>query len=221
LNTILAITIAVLVGGWILIAVVGSRSVLSMSRARLKPLEGPQKEAALSKVISSGVVDTAWLSAHGFQPLGAYRVEQMPAAAIVVAWNKDGERTYLCAYLVAGADPMIDFVTIFEGSQLTTGKSKDGQLLPASPNTFMQTFTATTAVLWRRHEEGLAVLSRLRGLVPLHGGPHLEEDFAAAMHSQTEHIRSLPLWPLRIPGWYFIRRHMRHETPIAKMLRSR
>lgn len=63
-------TIALLIGGWMLIAVVGSGSVFSMSHAPLKALEGRQMEAAFSRVISSGVVDTAWLSTHGFQPLG-------------------------------------------------------------------------------------------------------------------------------------------------------
>ena len=73
---VLVFTMAVLIGGWMLIAVVGSGSVFSMSHAPLKALEGRQMEAAFSRVISSGVVDTAksddglkWTKANGGKPV--------------------------------------------------------------------------------------------------------------------------------------------------------
>ena len=133
----------------------------------------------------------------------------------VVAWTRSGERTYLCVYLVANVPPQIDFITIFERGSLTTGKSKDGQLLPNGPDRFLQTFAATTAVLWRRHEAGLKVLGAKRGLLPLATAGSLEQDFSDAVKMQASYIRSLPLWPLRIPYWYFVRRHLRHEKPVA------
>lgn len=213
--SIVGCLLAVAAGVWILVVVAGSLPILALDRAALEPLDTKQAEGLLAKVVSAGVVDTAWIATHNFEPTGTYRVTNMAGAPRVVAWTRSGERTYLCVYLVANLPPQIDFMTIFERGSLATGKSKDGQLLPNGPDRFLQTFTATTAVLWRRHEAGLKVLGAKRGLLPLATAGSLEQDFSDAMKMQASYIRSLPLWPLRIPYWYFVRRHLRHEKPVA------
>ncbi len=116
---------------------------------------------------------------------------------------------------------ILDTIKLSKALILAKRKSKDGQLLPSSPDSFMQTFTATTAVLWRHHQTGLKVLAVKRSVLPLSGDGYLEEDFTAAMYRQSDHVRSLMLWPLRIPYWFFVRRHVRHEKPVAKWLGRR
>ena len=221
LYSIAGCSLAVLAGVWVLVAVAGSLPVLSLSRAQLEPLKTRQAEDALAKIMVDGIVDADWASANGFEPVGVFRVNNMAGSPLVVAWARSGERTYLCAYLVGDNAPLVDFVTILDRGGLTTGKSKDGQLLPSSPDSFMQTFTATTAVLWRHHQTGLKVLAAKRSVLPLSGDGYLEEDFTAAMSRQSDHVRSLMLWPLRIPYWFFVRRHVRHEKPVAKWLGRR
>jgi hypothetical protein len=213
--------LALLAGIWILVAVAGSLPVLSLSRAQLESLDSRQAEDALAMIMVDGIVDSDWASANGFEPAGVFRVNNAVGSPVVVAWARSGERTYLCAYLVGNNAPLVDFVTILDRGGLTTGKSKDGQLLPSSPDSFIQTFTATTAVLWRHHQTGLKVLAAKRNVSPLSGQGFLEEDFTAAMSRQSDYVRSRWLWPLQIPYWFFVRRHVRHEKPVAKWVDRR
>ena len=221
LYSIAGCSLALVAGIWILVAVAGSLPVVSLSRAQLEPLKSRQAEDALTRIMVDGIVDADWASANGFEPAGVFRVENMAGSPLVVAWARSGERTYLCAYLVANNAPLVDFVTVLDQGALTTGKSKDGQLLPSSPGCFTQTFTATTAVLWRHHQTGLKVLATKRRVLPLSGEGFLEEDFIEAMSRQADYVRSLVLWPLRIPYWFFVRRHVRHEKPVAQWLGRR
>jgi len=218
LYSIAGCSLALVAGIWVLVAVAGSLPVVSLSRAQLEPLKSRQAEDALARIMVDGIVDADWASANGFEPLGVFRAENMAGSPLIVAWARSGERTYLCAYLVANNAPLVDFVTILDQGVLTTGKSKDGQLLPSSPDCFTQTFTATTAVLWRHHQTGLKVLATKRRVLPLSGEGFLEEDFIEAMSRQADYVRSLVLWPLRIPYWFFVRRHMRHGKPVMQWL---
>lgn len=221
LYSIAGCSLAVFAGIWVLVAVAGSLPVVSLSRAHLEPLKSREAEDTLARIMVDGVVDADWTATNGFEPAGVFRVNNMAGSPLVVAWARRGERTYLCAYVVANNPPIVDFVTVLDEGGLTTGKSKDGQLLPSSPGSFMQTFTATTAVLWRHHQTGLRVLAAKRGVVPLTGDGFLEEDFSEAMSRQGDYVRALLLWPLRIPYWFFVRRHLRHGKPVAKWLGSR
>jgi len=221
LYSIAGCSLALVAGIWVLVAVAGSLPVVSLSRAQLEPLKSRQAEDALARIMVDGIVDADWASANGFEPVGVFRVDNMAGSPLVVAWARSGERTYLCAYLVVNNAPLVDFVTILDQGVLTTGKSKDGQLLPSSPGCFTQTFTATTAVLWRHHQTGLKVLATKRRVLPLSGEGFLEEDFIEAMSRQADYVRSLVLWPLRIPYWFFVRRHVRHGKPVAQWLGRR
>ena len=216
--TVLLVTVlSLLIGVWILVSVAGSGPVLAMHRVALSPVSENETAKLLAQVLSSGSIDAQWLSSTGFNPVGAYRVDHMPGVAGLVTWKKDGERTYLCAYQLAGGQVLFDIVTFFQTGMLTTGKSKDSQLLPYSPGNYLQSFTATTAVLYRRHQEGLQMLSRSKKLVPLATDGSFEDDFAAVMSEQLAYIRSLVLWPLRIPWWYFMRRSQRHDKTLAQL----
>ena len=188
-----------------------------MQRVALSPCSEKETAELLKQVISDGAIDAQWLSSVGFQPVGAYRVERMSGVAGMVVWQLEGKHTYVCAYLLVNAQVLFDIVTLLESGMLTTGKSKDSQLLPYAPGSYMQSFTATVPVLYRRHREGLQTLERLEKLVPLTSDRSFEEYFSEAMLAQSAYIRSLSFWPFRIPWWYFVRRSQRHEMTIAQL----
>jgi hypothetical protein len=204
-------------GVWVLIAVAGSGPILAMEHISLEALPDRAAEPLLAKVISSGVVDTQWLSTTGFGPLGAYKIDKLPGVTGLVAWKKEGETTYLCAYLLTTGDTGIDFVTVCDGAMLTTGKSKDGHLLPSPQGHYLQTFSATTAVLYRRHQDGLKILGKIKNIVPSTSPSEFENIFATAVHQQSRCVRSHLLWPLRVPWWYFTRRSLRHDKSLAQL----
>ena len=188
-----------------------------MQRVALSPCSEKETAELLKQVISGGAIDAQWLSSVGFQPVGAYRVERMSGVVGMVVWQLEGNHTYVCAYLLVNAQVLFDIVTLLESGMLTTGKSKDSQLLPYAPGSYMQSFTATIPVLYRRHREGLQTLERLEKLVPLTSDRSFEEYFSEAMLAQSAYIRSLSFWPFRIPWWYFVRRSQRHEMTIAQL----
>ena len=215
--TLIITLFSLLIGLWILISAVGSGPVLAMQRVALSPCSEKETAELLNQVIFSGEIDAEWLSSVGFQPVDAYRVERMSGVAGMVVWKLENQQTYVCAYLLVNARVIFDIVTMLESGMFTTGKSKDSQLLPYAPGSYMQSFTATIPVLYRRHKEGLQTLERLKKLVPVAGGQSFEEYFSEAMLEQSAYIRSLSFWPFRIPWWYFTRRSRRHEKTIAQL----
>ena len=217
LASLLLVATCIAVGVWVVIAVAGSGPILAMERVAMESLSDREAEPLLAQVISSGVVDTQWLSTTGFDPLGAYKIDKLPGLAGLVAWKKEEEATYLCAYLLTTGDTGIDFVTVCDGAMLTTGKSKDGHLLPSPQGHYLQTFSATTAVLYRRHLDGLKILAEIKNIIPSTSPSELEKVFATAVHQQSRFVRSHLLWPLRVPWWYFTRRSLRHDKSLAQL----
>ena len=209
--------LSILVAVWILISAVGCGPVLAMRRVFLSPCSQRETADLLKQVVCAGGIDAQWLMATGFEPAGAFHVERMSGVAGMAVWKLEGERTYICTYLLVNNQVLFDVVTMLESGMLTTGKSKDSQLLPYAPGSYMQSFTATPPVLYRRHQEGLKTLRQFRNLVPLVGSRAFEEDFSESMAKQSAYISSLKLWPFRIPWWYFVRRSQRHEKTIAQL----
>lgn len=217
LASLLLVATCIAVGVWILIAIAGSGPILALERVAMESLSDREAEPLVAKVMTSGQFDPQWLATTGFKPKGAYRIVKLPGVAGIVAWKKEGEATYLCAYLLTTGDVGIDFVTVCDGAMLTTGKSKDGHLLPSPQGHYLQTFSATTAVLYRRHQGGLKILGKIKNIVPSTSPSVLENIFATAVHQQSRCVRSHLLWPLRIPWWYFTRRSLRHDKSLAQL----
>jgi hypothetical protein len=47
-----------------------------------------------------------------------------------------------------------------------------------------------------------------------------EQAFTRAIREQVKYIKMLPLWPLRGPCWYFIRRYLWHNKSIEEQHRK-
>jgi len=60
----------------------------------------------------------------------------------------------------------------------------------------------------------------MKNVFPLAVDGNFEEDFTGALSQQSKHIRSLALWPLRIPWWYFVRRSQRHDKTLTQLERT-
>jgi len=211
-----------LIGGaaglWILIALAGSLPLLALSKVYLEPTSDEESHHYLQQVLSLGVIDTTWASENNFEPVGVYRVKKMAGSPILVGWKKSHERTYLCIYVLFETHTECDCVSIFEKSVLTTGTSKDGQMIP-SKHDWMQTFNVTDMEeLWEHHFDTLEYLKQTLGQTPLRDKATLAEDFEATLHQQAEYISLFSFWPLRVPYWYFVRRAQRHNKPLRVLL---
>ena len=88
LASLLLVATCIAVGVWVVIAVAGSGPILAMERVAMESLSDREAEPLLAQVISSGVVDTQWLSTTGFDPLGAYKIDKLPGLAVLLPGRK-------------------------------------------------------------------------------------------------------------------------------------
>lgn len=144
----------------------------------------------------------------------------------VIVWTCEGEATYIAAY-IGGSPPhmMLELSSVhIEGEELyglTTCSTKDGQTLPETPGSWLQSFTVgSIAELWDHHQEALKFLLASGHMPPKPANADLVGHFSITLRGQSKHIRSLTLWPLRVPYWYFIRRNTRHDKPIQQLLKG-
>jgi hypothetical protein len=107
-----------------------------------------------------------------------------------------------------GAANNADFVTSFDEGGLTTGTTRDGLLVPSRPGHWMQAFNVANAVeQWMYQAKGLRFLNETLGKTPSTYPIPFHDEFVDAVRGQVAHVRSMPLWFLRIPYWYVARRH--------------
>ena len=108
---------------------------------------------------------------------------------------------------------------MLDQGSLTTGTSKDGQLLPDKPGSWTQTFSISTVdKLWERHESALNHLCAVTSARVAQGPPNLAEDFMEGIRREGAYVRSLTLGPLRVPFWYFFRRSARHNKSVQQLM---
>jgi hypothetical protein len=205
-------------GFWIIIAVSGALPALAMWRARVEPAPEDEAQTLIRSVLSSGKVTGAWAIAEGFEPVGVVRVKDRLLNAAVVGWRRAQDGTYLCAYVIFGSRIELDIVSSFgEDSHLTTGSMRDGQLLPTSPDNWLQSFSVSDVTeLWGHHQAALEYLKGTANLQAVSDNATFADFFQAGLQHQAQYIRSLPFWVMRIPYWYFVRRLTRHNKPLAE-----
>jgi hypothetical protein len=209
--------IGAIAGIWLVISMSGALPLLMLSRVDLEELPAEEAREWLTKVFSRGFVEPQWLAEQGFEPLSVYKVTSQIADPHMVVWQRDRDRTYLCAYLLLGHAGPTDIVTEFEDGGLTTGASKDGLLVPPRPGHWMQAFSvANVKEQWRHHEEGLKFLQEATGQTASRREVNFPSAFVDAIRAQVAYVRSLPLWFLRIPYWYVVRRYGLFGKPVRK-----
>lgn len=162
-----------------------------------------------------------WATENGFAFLGNYVMKIGGQLARIAVWQRPDRPTFFCRYVIEAQNrrqQSYDLVTLFaEEVGLTTGSSRDGQLFPTRPGSFMQTFTGLSLdQQWSVHIDMENYLMDRGGA----GLVELEEPFEAvfvrAIVRQMEYIKTIPFWPLRGAYWYFVRRYQRHGKTIQQ-----
>ena len=158
-----------------------------------------------------------WAADQGFDRVGCYTT----GAAFIGAWRHSEKPRFFCVYLMQGRCAF-DLVTIFSDRvSVTTGSSRDGQLYPRRPGSYLQTFSMDEVEsLWPLHLEAEDYLTR-------HGGIRMEplratfEDvFVDACRKELAHARTYFLWQLRVWYWFVVRRLRRHGLSIQRQHES-
>jgi hypothetical protein len=185
---------ALIIGGYLLIAFQVCVMVFLSGRvtsARIRVDEHPNVRA-LARY-------NTWAAANGFELLGTYRALGVPTAV----WLSKAECTYLCIYSIGA----VDIATDLTGqNDVTTCTNRGALLFPSRPGVWKQVITNRNLDdVLRLHREAV---SYLRGRLRIDYAKEMREfpnAMAESMRLQMAHVRSLPLWPLRWPYWYFVR----------------
>jgi hypothetical protein len=205
LSTIVT-TLALTAGGFLVLSTVaGALPLAMMSHATLVRLNDDSARQFLRRVLSAKIVTPQWLLDKGFEPMGVFQLSLQ--GLVMVVWQLRGERTFLAAYVIQSR-VIPSFITEFEQGSLTTGISRDGLMVPPRPAHWLQAFRSSNIEdQWSHH---LDALEFLRGATSQTPKREPIADFAAYVldwvRAHAAYTRSKPLWFLRIPYWYFVRR---------------
>lgn len=132
------------------------------------------------------------------------------------AWWSEREKTW--AMLYASKDlSNTDFVSLLTNNTgLTTSSSADAMLLPQTPNTYQQAFTRVTMQQqFGLHKQALELLLENTAASLPDQAFDLEQSIILSLQKQMQYIRSLPLWYLRGPYWFFIGKNLRSNKMIT------
>lgn len=193
----------------------GTASIKAIRRGTLRRLPDESAQPLAEQAGASVSVD--WLDEQGFDFVGAFKLDGAGTAPLLVVWKHVASRIYLVVYILPNGTQFIDIVSVLdEDTGVTTSTTKDGHLMPGRQGTYKQSFSGLSVPqLWQRHLEAEQYVASQHGLKPGDTERPFEEELMTAVHKQIDYVTSLPLWPLRIPWWYFVRRNVRHNRPIA------
>jgi hypothetical protein len=162
-----------------------------------------------------------WAGENDFRFIGNYAMKIGSTAARISTWQRTDRPTFLCQYVISAknaANTACDLVTLFASDVgLTTCSSGNGQLYPRPAGSYSQSFSNIPLdEQWFRHVEMENFLMDAGGaqLVQLDGS--FEDEFVSAIKKQVGYVRSLCLWPLRGPYWFFVRRRLWHNITIKE-----
>ena len=171
------------------------------------------------------LVGRGWLEEHQFEWIGCYRIVIPNVKMRFSAWKQVGSNTYLCVYRVKAVNlpgkTNVDIVSIFGRRYgLTTAGSDDGPMFPVMPGVYKQYFeTRDISHLWSLHTQAEALIAPtdLTRIDPI-DKVAFEDMLARAIKDELDFIRSILLWQLRVPWWYFVNRprHL-NKTVLERM----
>lgn len=209
---------SIVAGFWLLACVVGMLGILMAARAKLVPLSERQAGALLERILRDGTADTEWLSEKGFRPDGAYRFRGCAFLPEIVVWRRPEDGTYFYQHVLFDERVESTFITFFGRDTLTTTSVKHEQALPLPPGSWTQSFTARSPILlWRYHRAATAFVSEHLARRHPDANAKLEEGLPAAIRKQLAHLRTISVWPLRIPLWVLSLPGRRHDKPLWEL----
>jgi hypothetical protein len=216
-NLIWIIPVAVIVVGFLGIAVTGMISVYMIKNTKelLKPIIlNPQ-----SNVMKTIQEHYSWTENNGFEWINSY---QSIGTAVVGAWKKKGEPTFFYVYCLSNGKISREFATDFkEDGGLTTCDSPDAGLFPQRKGNYAQTFpNCSIEEQWNWHLHAFEYLTKNLRLEPASDDKNFEESFSKGTLDPVEYVSSLPFWPLRIPYWFFVRRKRVLGKTVSELLHA-
>jgi hypothetical protein len=171
----------------------------------------------------------AWAEPQGFEMVGSYTMDMGSIHTFIVAWQHRERPTFFTVYYVFSSQaaktttrPTYEFVTTFSRDvSLTTGVTSQTPFFPRPPGDYARTFSGTARDdVWACHHASEDYLVRTAGV---RIGPldcRFEDCFHEALRKQVAFVRRIPLWPLRAPFWYFIRRRRFRNMSIEEQRRA-
>lgn len=163
----------------------------------------------------------SWTAANDFHNfLGGYYFG-MPPGGFAAFWQHDSEPTYLLLLIVRG-QRVLNFATAFDKEYGLDTVSMASEVYPAPPGHYKQTFSKLDLPqLYARHTEAARFL-RTDGRLEF--ARTLPNSIAQAVSDdgkrQAAYVESMPLWPLRAPYWYYVRRLRLHNRTIEELHRK-
>jgi hypothetical protein len=202
---------------WLVISAAGALPLFMLAKVNLTRLEPNEARPWLQKVIGRGIVEPQWLSDNAFEPRGVYHAAGQVGNPHFVIWQKTGQRSYICVYIVMENRVEIDLITMCDVGGLTTGSTKDGLTIPGRPFHWMQAFPIRdVAPLWKQHEAGLAFITQTTSQRPSTKQMDFIDEFVTNVRAHVAYVRTIPLWFLRIPYWYFFRRNRLYKRTVRE-----
>ena len=194
-------------------------AVRLLKHARIEPLADHE---FVTKLAPSRA-DDEWALKNGFAWLGAYRfIGNIAGKVTLFVWWVPDLSTFFVKYFAPQGIIAYDLVTYFEyrhpkhgtRASVTTTSVSDGLLMPLPPMAYTQAFpSADHDGRFRLHIEAEQFIGRALNTDVLaqdaNAFPTLVLD---AIHAQADHIRGMPLWPMRALWWFLTKGRKANRT---------
>ena len=200
---------------WIVISAMCLLNVLNMSKAKMNRSDDSAATQSTEK----------WARQNDFSFIGNYKMRIGNITATISSWKHLNKTLFFCKYYIVTSKQTVtssEFVTLFDNNlSLTTGDKKSCHFFPSSKGSYMQSFSKLSFA--EKYEKHLSMEKFLiqNAARQIQIKKEFEQTFLDAMHNQMRYIRSLFLWPLRAPYWFFIRKHLWHNKSIEEQSRRK
>ncbi len=186
---------------------------------------GPFTDVEDDKLLDDAKNKThSWATYHGFdEDIAADFTSQLSKKTIKVSTWRNSEKCLIVCLYVSEKGVHYDLVSEFTGKRgLTTSSSAYGAVLPSVPKNFLQYFPGMTLnELWQRHTEAEEYIKNKYSIVLERFGDDTLSEFKDAIVEQMKYIKSLFLWQLRGPYWYFFWYFLRKKFMLNRKVSER
>jgi hypothetical protein len=204
---------------WLGISSSAARALTSLENATITKLDADSAREWFRKLLDRGLVVPDDHSANDFYLLGTFRLEGGIGDPHITVWQHAKEHTQLRVNVFLARRYTLDILTAFNVGQLRTSSEKDAHTLPPPLDGWTQSFTVSNATeLLAYHTSALNFLRDATSQIPSIGRADFEQDFPRKAREHLTYVRSIPLWRLRVPYWYLVRRNRLHGKPIREQV---